>query len=164
MEDHSALTWQQEGSTALTSEATHHLLLLQRDGPREDTFLPVCPSYKPASLRGSLGEGEAKGKRFLPNTLEERENGFPVCIKIKMILEGRRTWRPILTMVSYERQLRDGLKAHTQESSWLCYLLAVWPWACYFTSLELMFSSIKWGLIITSTSFFVGSNLRCYKD
>lgn len=41
-----------------------------------------------------------------------------MCIRTKMMLDGRRNWRPVLIMVSCERQLWDGLKAHIQESSW----------------------------------------------
>lgn len=47
------------------------------------------------------------------------------------------------------------LKAPMQESTWLCSLRAVWPWACYLTSLGLSVFIHKMGVMLISISFFL---------
>lgn len=49
-------------------------------------------------------------------------------------------------MASYEWLLWVGLKALTQELFWICYLLAMWLWACYLASLGLNFLICKIGI------------------
>lgn len=153
------LTWQWDGFSGLDQRSHHHLLLLQRDGPIEVTLLPIHTPGKQPHPQGK-GQNEAKGTGFFPprgwGWMGERMVPS-VCISIKDDLWRRENLETYTYNGNCERQIQ-------WKSTWLCYMPAVWPLACYLSSLWLDVLIGKMGVCDKiSISFFVWENLHYYK-
>lgn len=78
----SALAWQQEGFNGIAQWCHQHFLLLQRERPTENTFLPAHTQTNKALPGKGVGMKQRTG--FYPHIWGKRERMVPsVCIKIQ---------------------------------------------------------------------------------